>query len=89
MDSLRGSSVNIGTIQRRLAWPLRKDDAHTSLEPARPRLSTRSRKDCNNNDNGNSYSNNDNNDNNISDDSNSGGRGPARYVTFAGYAARF
>ena len=29
-DSLRGSSVNIGTIQRRLAWPLRKDDAHTS-----------------------------------------------------------
>ena len=29
-DSLRGSSVNIGTIQRRLAWPLRKDDAHKS-----------------------------------------------------------
>ena len=29
-DSLRGSSVNIGTIQRRLAWPLRKDDTHTS-----------------------------------------------------------
>ena len=27
MDSLRGSSVKIGTIQRRLAWPLRKDDA--------------------------------------------------------------
>ena len=26
-DSLRGSSVKIGTIQRRLAWPLRKDDA--------------------------------------------------------------
>ena len=25
-DSLRGSSVKIGTIQRRLAWPLRKDD---------------------------------------------------------------
>ena len=30
LDSLRGSSVNIGTIQRRLAWPLRKDDTHTS-----------------------------------------------------------
>ena len=28
MDSLRGSSVKIGTIQRRLAWPLRKDDTH-------------------------------------------------------------
>ena len=28
--SLRGSSVNVGTIQRRLAWPLRKDDTHTS-----------------------------------------------------------
>ena len=26
LDSLRGSSVKIGTIQRRLAWPLRKDD---------------------------------------------------------------
>ena len=25
-DSLRGSSVKIGTTQRRLAWPLRKDD---------------------------------------------------------------
>ena len=30
MDSLRGSSIKIGTIQRRLAWPLRKDDAHKS-----------------------------------------------------------
>ena len=30
MDSLRGSSVNIGTIQRGLAWPLRKDDTHKS-----------------------------------------------------------
>ena len=30
MDSLRGSSVKIGTIQRRFAWPLRKDDTHTS-----------------------------------------------------------
>ena len=29
-DSLRGSSVRIGTIQRRLAWPLRKDDTHKS-----------------------------------------------------------
>ena len=29
-DSLRGSSVKIGTIQRRLAWPLRKDDTHNS-----------------------------------------------------------
>ena len=29
-DSLRGSSVRIGTIQRRLAWPLRKDDTHRS-----------------------------------------------------------
>ena len=30
MDSLRGSSVKIGTMQRRLAWPLRKDDKHKS-----------------------------------------------------------
>ena len=29
-DSLRGSSVKIGTIRRRLAWPLRKDDTHKS-----------------------------------------------------------
>ena len=29
-DSLRGSSVRIGTTQRRLAWPLRKDDTHKS-----------------------------------------------------------
>ena len=29
-DSLRGSSVEIGRIQRRLAWPLRKDDTHKS-----------------------------------------------------------
>ena len=28
-DSLWGSSVEVGTIQRRLAWPLRKDDTHT------------------------------------------------------------
>ena len=30
-DSLRGSSVKIGTIQGRLAWPLRKDDTHKSI----------------------------------------------------------
>ncbi len=30
VDSLRGSSDKIGTIQRRLAWPLRKDDTHKS-----------------------------------------------------------
>ena len=30
LDSLRGSSVKIGTIQRRFAWPLRKDDTHKS-----------------------------------------------------------
>ena len=30
VDSFRGSSVKIGTIQRRLAWPLRKDDTHKS-----------------------------------------------------------
>ena len=29
-DSLRGTSGKIGTIQRRLAWPLRKDDTHKS-----------------------------------------------------------
>ena len=29
-DSLRGSSDKIGTIQRRFAWPLRKDDTHKS-----------------------------------------------------------
>ena len=27
---LSGTSVKIGTIQRRLAWPLRKDDTHKS-----------------------------------------------------------
>ena len=30
VDSFRGSSVKIGTIQRRLAWPLRRDDTHKS-----------------------------------------------------------
>ena len=30
LDSFRGSSVKIETIQRRLAWPLRKDDTHKS-----------------------------------------------------------
>jgi len=29
-DPLRGVSEKIGTIQRRLAWPLRKDDTHKS-----------------------------------------------------------
>ena len=29
-DSFRESSVKIGTMQRILAWPLRKDDAHKS-----------------------------------------------------------
>ena len=29
-DSLRRSSDKIGTMQRRLAWPLRKDDTHKS-----------------------------------------------------------
>ena len=30
LDSLRGSSAKLETIQRRVAWPLRKDDTHTS-----------------------------------------------------------
>ena len=30
LDSLRGSSVEIGTLQRRLAWPQHKDDTHKS-----------------------------------------------------------
>ena len=30
LDSLRRSPVKIGTIQRRLAWPLRRDDTHKS-----------------------------------------------------------
>ena len=30
VELLRESSVKIGTIQRRLAWPLRKDDTHKS-----------------------------------------------------------
>ena len=30
-DSLRGSSVKLGTMQRRLAWPLRMDDTHIIL----------------------------------------------------------
>ena len=29
-DPLRGSSVKLGTMYRILAWPLRRDDAHTS-----------------------------------------------------------
>ena len=31
-DSLRGSSVEIGAMQRRLAWPLRKDSTRKSQE---------------------------------------------------------
>ena len=31
VDSLRGSSVRLGTIQRKFAWPLRKDDTHKSI----------------------------------------------------------
>ena len=34
-DSLRGSSVKIGTKQRRLAWPLRKDDTHRIVSRSR------------------------------------------------------
>ena len=30
VDSIWGSSVKIGKMQRRLAWPLRKDDTHKS-----------------------------------------------------------
>ena len=30
LDTFRGSSVKVGTIQRILAWPLRKDDTHKS-----------------------------------------------------------
>ena len=30
MDSLRGSSVRIGTMQRSSGWPPRKDDMHKS-----------------------------------------------------------
>ena len=38
LDSLRGSSVKIGTIQRRLAWPLRKDDTHKSRRVHKKRI---------------------------------------------------
>ena len=30
LEPSNGTSAKIGTIQRRLAWPLRKDDTHTS-----------------------------------------------------------
>ena len=36
MDYLRGSSDKIGTIQRRLTWPLRKDDTHKSRSVPSP-----------------------------------------------------
>ena len=45
MDSLRGSSVKIGTIQRRLAWPLRKDDTHKSRSMKIDARMTHTRKD--------------------------------------------
>ena len=34
-DSLRASSTKIGTIQRRLTWPLRKHDTHKSRSASR------------------------------------------------------
>ena len=40
LDSLRGSSVKIGTIQRILAWPLRKDDTHQSRSAKRRRTTS-------------------------------------------------
>ena len=30
LDTFRGSSAKIGTTQRKLAWPLRRDDTHKS-----------------------------------------------------------
>ena len=33
LDSLRGSSVKIGTMQRRLVWPLRMDGTQTNIHP--------------------------------------------------------
>ena len=35
---LRGSFASIGTLQRRLAWPLRKDDTHKSRSVNTPRF---------------------------------------------------
>ena len=35
MNSLWGASVKIGTMRRRLAWPLRKDDTHESISVKR------------------------------------------------------
>ena len=36
LDSLRGSSVKLGTIQIISAWPLRKDDTHTHTHTTDP-----------------------------------------------------
>ena len=41
MDSLRGSIRKFGTIQRRLAWALRKDDTHESRSVNNSLLSLR------------------------------------------------
>ena len=50
MDSLRGSSANIGTIRRRLVCPLRKDDTHRSRSVnyfiKAPPSSSRSHRSC-------------------------------------------
>ena len=43
LDSLRGSSIKLGTMQRRLAWPLRKDDTHTSRSVSNCRCYAQSR----------------------------------------------
>ena len=32
LEPRKRSSAKIGTIQRRLAWPLRRDDTHTNRE---------------------------------------------------------
>ena len=37
LDSLRGSSVKNGAIQRILAWPLRKDNTHKSRSVSKTR----------------------------------------------------
>ena len=82
MDSLRGSSVKVGTIQRRLAWPLRKDDPHELCsyppwnrstlrwsQPADP--ASHNNRNNNNNNNNNDNNNNAKYSNNNSSNSNS------------------
>ena len=44
LDSLRGSSVKLGTMQRRLAWPPRKDDTQKSRSVSNWCLSWRHRR---------------------------------------------